>query len=156
MEGDLFQLLYVSSAARAIADTELMELLQKTRIKNLERGITGILLYCDGNFIQLLEGEKAVVESLFERIKADERHRGVLRLFCLPCARREFPDWSMGFRRVDGSIAEVNIPGFNRLMEHDSADLPELSNLSKRVSLFIQTFRRTAGIGRYGNDDRVA
>ena len=94
----MFHLVYASSATKAFTKLELQELLQKARNNNVELGLTGMLLYKDGNFMQVLEGQKEVVRKLANTIEADDRHTGILVLLQGESEERNFPDWSMGFR----------------------------------------------------------
>jgi hypothetical protein len=111
----MFHLVYVSSAAKPFSQDELVDLLVKARAKNSRLGITGMLLYKGGNFIQLLEGEEAVVHQLFATICQDPRHLGVIVLLDEPAGEPLFGDWSMGFR--DLADAEVQaLPGFTPFM----------------------------------------
>jgi hypothetical protein len=77
-----------------------MRLLHQCRENNRRQGITGMLLYNDGNFVQVLEGPQEAVDRLLATIKHDLRHKGVLELLRGDLAERQFPDWSMGFRDV--------------------------------------------------------
>ncbi len=63
----MFSLTYVSSAVRPFAEDELADLLAVSRQNNARLGITGMLLYKDGNFMQVLEGEEAEVRTLYEK-----------------------------------------------------------------------------------------
>ena len=93
------QLLYVSHTEPDIAPGALDDLLTSARRNNALMGITGLLLFIDGGFLQILEGEERAVRELYARIANDPRHRD-LRLMLdreNPC--RAFPDWSMGFER---------------------------------------------------------
>jgi hypothetical protein len=54
---NLYHLLYVISAVKPFSDSELVEMLVKTRAKNISLEITGMLLYKDGNFLQVMEGD---------------------------------------------------------------------------------------------------
>ncbi len=93
-------LVYVSSSVELLDGPALVELLRGCRENNARLGVTGLLLYHEGNFIQVLEGEPGVVEALYAHIERDRRHRGCLILLRGPIERRIFPDWSMGFRNV--------------------------------------------------------
>jgi hypothetical protein len=97
----MYQLVYVSSAERLFTRQELLQLLEKSRVNNTQLGITGMLLYRDGNIMQVLEGEEAVVLHLFERISRDSRHKGVIVLLREQGTERMFPEWTMGFRDLD-------------------------------------------------------
>jgi hypothetical protein len=87
----LIQLLYSSKATTALSPAELTAILDKSVANNQARQITGLLLYRDGCFLQLLEGEAAVVEEAFRRISLDPRHHQVESLFCSECKQRSLP-----------------------------------------------------------------
>ena len=93
----LIQLLYSSKASASLAPAELTAILDQSVINNQANQITGLLLYRDGCFLQLLEGEEAVVEATFRRIGQDRRHHQVESLFRTECKQREFGHWYMGF-----------------------------------------------------------
>ena len=108
----MFQLVYASTAAKLFSSKELFEQLAQYREKNLRLGITGLLLYKQGSFMQVLEGEEKTVRGLFAIIRGDPRHHHILLLMALPVAERQFPNWSMGFK----DLAEVDagsVPGYN-------------------------------------------
>ena len=74
-----------------------------------------MLLYKDGNFMQVLEGDEDTVRALSTKIADDPRHRGLITLLQGPREERQFPDWSMGF--CDLASAEVlSIPGYNEFL----------------------------------------
>lgn len=98
---ELINLIYGSSAKRQMADGELLGILTKAREKNARLGVTGMLLYRGGNFLQVLEGDKAVVEGLFDVIKKDDRHQEVALIAKRPVPRRAFGEWEMGFVHID-------------------------------------------------------
>ncbi|MGA3292496.1 MAG: BLUF domain-containing protein [Candidatus Acidiferrales bacterium] len=107
----MFHLVYVSSASQPFAKPELQALLEQSRPKNAKLGVTGMLLYKDGNFMQALEGEQEVVTKLASTIERDPRHKGVLILLRGTSEERFFPDWSMGFRDLADQNA-AKTPGY--------------------------------------------
>ena len=82
-------------------DDELFELLETLREKNVKKGITGMLLYKGGNFMQFLEGEEHGVKTLFEKIKRDPRHKDIVPIMQDEIEKRIFESWSMGFANMD-------------------------------------------------------
>lgn len=94
---DLVTLTYFSSARQRFDDASLLDLLQRARRHNEQTRITGLLLYHQGNFVQALEGPRDAVHRLFERIRGDARHGGVISAGIEIAAERQFPHWSMGF-----------------------------------------------------------
>jgi acylphosphatase len=110
-----FHIVYASSAAQAFSKPDLEALLEQARENNAKLGLTGMLLYKDGNFMQVLEGEKEAVSKLVETIERDPRHKGVLVLLRGTSEERLFPDWTMGFRDLtDQSAAKP--PGYTDFM----------------------------------------
>jgi Sensors of blue-light using FAD len=111
----MYRLVYCSAARALFSKPDLLDLLSKARTKNLRLGITGMLLYKDGNFLQLLEGERSAVKQLFVQIASDPRHSGSIVIEEEESPQRVFEDWSMGFR--DLSDPEVRqLPGFSHYM----------------------------------------
>jgi hypothetical protein len=111
----MFYLIYVSNATRALADHELEAILETSRHGNERVRVTGLLLYKDASFMQLLEGEEATVRSLLEKITCDPRHYHVTTLQCGETESRQFPDWTMGFRRLNEIGDEI--PGYREFEE---------------------------------------
>lgn len=93
------RVMYWSRATRTMGDEELLGLLDRARAVNAERGLTGMLVYKDGCFLQILEGEPFALEDVLERIRRDRRHAEltVLRQGWGP---RQFGEWTMGFRNL--------------------------------------------------------
>jgi hypothetical protein len=108
----MFFSIYASSAVDLFSEKELLELLEVSRRNNHAIGVTGMLLYKDGNFMQILEGEKEKVVPLLEKIKLDPRHTGVITLLQQENAQREFSEWAMGFKKL-GPEEVANVPGYS-------------------------------------------
>lgn len=106
----MLQLAYVSVASAPFSAVSLRTLLTSARTRNSARGVTGVLLYQSGSFMQVLEGEPAIVEGIFAKIQRDPRHRDVLVLLRGDIETRNFGDWSMGF--VDVLASAITLPGF--------------------------------------------
>ena len=113
--GRLFQIVYTSRATKLLTPEELRQLLAESNQRNSKAGITGLLLYKDGNFMQVLEGEEDAVRNLFNHVSRDTRHRGVLVLLRAPIEKREFPDWSMAFRDLNSAESKA-IPGYSEFL----------------------------------------
>ncbi len=72
-----YQLIYSSQATAPMSVNDLEEILVDARAGNEKRNVTGALVYVDGVFVQVLEGEKATVLSLMRSIGKDSRHTSV-------------------------------------------------------------------------------
>jgi hypothetical protein len=110
----MFYLAYVSAATRRFDQQELETLLATCRRNNAALGISGALVYADGSFMQVLEGDEDTVRALYARIERDPRHHDLIVLDEGAEPVREFGDWSMAFRDLSGRLDEVD--GFEDLM----------------------------------------
>ncbi len=98
----VFQLIYRSKANAYFSDDDLIHLLRQCRSKNIEKEVTGLLLYGYGSFIQLLEGKEEVVRDLYsKRIALDPRHSNPVILLQHQVPKRLFKDWSMAFQPLN-------------------------------------------------------
>ena len=132
-----YYLIYISAANHLLSEQELAELLTVSRANNTRLNVTGILLYSNGNILQVLEGEKEVVQSLYEKITKDERHRNVLRLISNESAERSFSDWSMAFKTLNPEEWD-EYEGYIRLQPENLYTL--IKNKNVRIGTSINTF----------------
>lgn len=93
--GQLYQLIYASKTKQGTSMESYLEILQKSRRNNLRNGITGMLAFGDGCFLQILEGDRRKVWSTFQRIYNDPRHREVEMIDFAETSQRMFGEWSM-------------------------------------------------------------
>ena len=107
----MFQLVYASTATKLFSSRGLLEVLPRYREKNLRLGITGLLLYKHGSFMQALEGEEEAVRTLYATIRANSWHHHVLTLMALTVPERQFPNWSMGLKDLS-AVGAADVPGY--------------------------------------------
>ena len=110
-------IVYASSSTQLLSQQELEELLVVARRNNTRDDITGLLLYEGGNFLQILEGPKPILDATYERIKKDTRHKGLITLISKGFSGRNFSEWSMGYTRLTEQKFEEEQPGFNSMLE---------------------------------------
>ncbi len=96
----LVQLVYVSSEAKPYDENSLLELLELCRRENRRHNVTGLLLYHDCCFMQVLEGRESDIDQLYTNIQKDPNHKNLLCLLKTPIDDRDFPNWSMGFEHL--------------------------------------------------------
>ena len=77
---DLIHIAYVSLSNKELDETELDELLMDIRKRNKQQNVTGLLLYNDGSFIQVIEGKSKMLIELYEKIKQDHKHENIVKL----------------------------------------------------------------------------
>lgn len=127
---DLLRLVYASktnfepTAQGAAVDPVVAEILAQSRRNNEPNNIGGVLCYGDGYFFQCLEGERAEVERLYDRLLDDDRHRDVTLLSKRPVPQRMFKLWSMKFMNVDAKIRRMlQIEKLESFVPHQFSDL---------------------------------
>ena len=130
---------YTSTARRPFSSRELFRLLQKCRANNERIGVTGLLVYKDGCFVQLLEGKGVDVDAAFLSANRDPRHTGIVKLIETGIAARQFADWPMAFFNLDTTGAR-GVPGFPDLETLSFADPEFLSepDVVRRLMLALR------------------
>ncbi|HEY0238867.1 MAG TPA: BLUF domain-containing protein [Friedmanniella sp.] len=136
----VFQLVYSSTAVQPVGPEVLVGLLTQSRASNARCDVTGMLLYRDGRFLQLLEGRESVVRRLFATITADERHRGVVTLSEGRRLLRQFPGWTMSFR--DLAEEPITQPGYTALFQE------AVENVTWAVDELLPRMRPARSTGR--------
>lgn len=94
----MHHIIYLSWATTPFTEAQLQGLLTRAQRRNTELAVTGILLYGNERFLQVLEGEAEVVEEVYAQIRQDARHHNILTFANKPVAKRAFPEWAMGFQ----------------------------------------------------------
>ena len=122
----LTQLIYVSAAKSLLSEETLDAILESSVCHNAAQGVTGLLLYWRGNFMQVLEGEESEVDETYGRICSDTRHHGIILILKAPIEMREFSHWAMGYRRLTPGDAQKH-PEHAYLFEHGFASATEIA-----------------------------
>ena len=132
----VFFLIYASTATRDLSKDDLNELLAQCRKNNAELGITGMLLYKGGNFMQVLEGEEETVRSLYAKIGRDPRHRGDILLQQGTQEERQFSGWSMGFRNLESQESR-STPAYSEFLNTPLTGQEFSANPSRAQKLLL-------------------
>lgn len=133
----MYRMIYFSAAKETTNQDELSRILIHAREWNSNNNVTGILLHIDGDFLQILEGEKEILKPLFERIKNDDRHHRVLLVIEGKIEKRQFPNWAMGYKYT----GYVEINKIDSLKSFDRNDF--LTGDEKIANAFLKTFLET-------------
>ena len=135
-QASLWQLVYASAATPDFKPSDLDEILRAARRRNPVMGVTGMLLYVDSSFLQVLEGSDDQIDELYELIRADDRHTRTVLLLREPIEERSFADWTMG--AVTATVKDLeDAVGTNDFFQHRDPlrDLGE-TKLKKLLTLF--------------------
>lgn len=136
----MLQLVYVSAASYLMTESALLDLLTVSRRNNERVGLTGMLLYRDGCFLQLLEGDREPVKATYERILADPRHRDQRLMLETEADERLCSDWAMGFRNLSDPGIQ-SLPGFSPFMLQPTA-IGTPNDKHQNVIQLLDVFRR--------------
>jgi hypothetical protein len=136
----LVRLLYVSRAVDQDSAKAIESILETSRAHNLSNGITGVLCYGGGVFLQAIEGGRESVNTLYNHIVADKRHKDVALLHYEEITERRFGGWTMG---------TVNLAKLNTSIVLKYSERPEFDpyKVSGKVSLaLLEELMATASI----------
>jgi hypothetical protein len=137
----LVTLIYVSSAVRSLTDSDIQKILRASREANGKKQITGLLLFKDGNFMQVLEGDAHAVDELHKRISSDPRHTRIITLLRSPIHTRRFSDWKMGFKDI-GNLTEEEKAAHSDYLDRPLSDSAYSSNPNEAFIL-LESFKNT-------------
>ena len=101
----IYQIIYSSESSTPMQLDDLEDILEHARIWNATVGITGALVYADGVFLQILEGDRVKVQALMMKIMADLRHETVIVLRECEIPFALFGSWQMAY--VSATPAQV-------------------------------------------------
>jgi hypothetical protein len=126
----LVRLMYASRALPEVNQDELIAILRKSKMNNPGLGVTGVLCFSEGIFLQALEGGRSAVNLLYNRIASDKRHTQVELLNYTEISERRFAGWSMG---------QVNIARLNPALLLKYSEKPALDpySVSGAVSMAL-------------------
>jgi hypothetical protein len=139
----LVELLYCSvSVAPQITNVDLEQILDSARRRNLEEGITGVLLYYRGAFVQILEGSKESVENVYEKfIGPDRRHTALNKVHQNAISHRSFSQWSMGLvgaPEIESRMPSTAIGILMNTLTDETKSKPLSLGLNAFVSIYNQ------------------
>jgi Sensors of blue-light using FAD len=133
----IVQITYVSKASMEFGTADLLKLLIDSRNYNKDNDITGILIFENDKFLQVIEGSGDTTENLFQRIVKDGRHHDVNLIASKEVARHEFPKWTMAFAGA-GSLARYSFRGFKPII--DSSDQSNTTDVLDAANRLLNQF----------------
>jgi len=140
----LVRLLYASRARRAPTPEDIEGILAQGRARNAALGLTGILCWSGDVFMQVIEGGRGPVNTLYRQIAADPRHTDVVLLSYEQIVERRFGSWTMG---------QVNLCKMNPavLLKYCEKPLLDPATISAEAALaLLGELSATAAIGGRG------
>ena len=135
----LLQLIYISAATVPFSQHDLKLLLKKARTNNKKFNVSGMLIYHEGSFFQVLEGPEEAVLSIYDIISDDPRHDEVQLLLRQMVEERSFADWSMGFVNTEDEPLS-HLPGFSDFFKRGFS-IPEMRKEKSLLGRVMREFR---------------
>ena len=132
----MIRLAYISSATQYPSEQDLFVLLEQARARNVKQNITGMLLYDNATYLQVLEGDAKDVHEVFASIQKDKRNTGVVTLLEETIKQRSFPHWSMGFK-TKASFSTTELSGFVDVFNDKLDKTIAIENKSRAVKLLL-------------------
>lgn len=134
----IYYLVYSSKSSPILTESSLKDILQKSRQNNSALHVTGMLLHSNKKFIQVLEGKKETVLSLYDKIALDPRHSMIIKNIEGFAGERNFEEWSMGYKALSPSDFET-ASGYIHFSE-DSIDAQSAGETDSPVLVLLKKF----------------
>ncbi|MFL1013035.1 BLUF domain-containing protein [Flavisericum labens] len=128
---------YISDSIKHESIDKLKSLYQKASVNNKKQNITGVLIYKNSNFLQVLEGEASSVDQTFNKIQEDKRHRNIFKVISTQIEQRIFEDYNFGFTIVDNKQALNDLYQYLEWLRE--ADSPYANKVILMVENFINS-----------------
>lgn len=140
----IYRTVYVSCSEYSVSDAEISEILNISRRNNTRDGLTGLLVYHERRFFQVIEGPLEPLEACYRRIEADKRHFRVRPIARGTSADRAFPSWRMGYSTPDDLTPDrrSSVLELTRLAVQDSVE----TGNNARVQMLLKNFLLGSGI----------
>ena len=130
-------LIYLSYESHPLSEEDLVQILKEARTNNEALGVTGMLVFLSGKFLQLLEGPKEIIFSLYDKISKDPRHKRPTIILEAPTQKRNFQNWFMGFAQINQELL-VNQTGLKDLEDFFSSG--EIASNNHPALVFLKWF----------------
>lgn len=129
---------YVSTSNKVLIEFDINQLFDFVKLTNNNLHITGILMYSDGNFFQILEGERELIQNLFKKIYLDSRHYNIIKIFDHEIPKPSFSDYIANFTTIYKKSEKQEL---QRFLEKEKSNYPETYN---SISYLANKFMLTA------------
>ena len=133
----LTRLIYISRAVGPQTTTITTQILETARAYNKAHNLTGVLCQGKGLYVQVLEGERSVVNNLYRRIVADNRHSQTEIVHFGEVESRQFKDWAMALVNlsIDDPMVAMKHPEFDPYSANSTAIIGLITELLSSSSV---------------------
>lgn len=134
----IYTICYISRCDESLKDSDVTKLFNDITQNNIEHNISGVLIHSLGRFFQIIEGSKGKLETLYQKIKLDNRHSEVNELFSKEMRAAYFRTYKSSF---SATLDSKEIADVNRYL-NDESEYP----FAKNISNILKTFEISARI----------
>lgn len=128
---------YMSDSTNDESMLTIKDIYKKAKLNNAKNNISGVLIYHNGNYLQVLEGNENDVNKTYERIAKDTRHKNIIKVINANVEQRIFEDYNFGFTIVRSSSEFEELNDYLNWLKN--ADHQIANRLIKMVENFIRT-----------------
>ena len=125
---------YISNKSEHVNKKDIQEIFETTQKNNKSRNITGILLYLENSFFQVLEGDRQELVAVFNTIEMDDRHENIFVVIDKPIDKQTFKDYKSGFSIVKNS---EDLQNLNKYLNETSTSIEESKNILNIIQPFL-------------------
>lgn len=129
----LYHISYVSTARDSLKYEDIKSILETAHARNKAHDITGVLVYCNKHFFQIIEGEKESIQELYESISVDSRHDNIVKLQENEISKRHFESWSMAFKSYNKELKHLDNFNNEQFYSYVKSRIDEENNVSLRI-----------------------
>lgn len=104
----LYRMVYTSARRESCDQAAIDQILADSQKNNVELELTGLLIYTEDRFMQILEGPLGNIMQLYNKINKDERHGGTRIRYCEPASERYFSNWHMAGKDVSKAALDMH------------------------------------------------
>ncbi|MQY41018.1 blue light sensor protein [Epibacterium sp. SM1969] len=142
----MHRLIYLSQLTRNMSHNEVAAMVARAQERNKSAGLTGLLIFMQGRFFQVLEGPETAVDHCFARIQQDTRHGGMRLLSSSEIKTRAFPDWKMSLFYPEQLPQQAHeaVMSIDTLLPMNSPERGDCPKVRGLVREFLASFTRMA------------
>lgn len=127
---------YVSTASQQLTRSDIENLLRKSEKRNNQEDITGLLLYSEGNFFQIIEGEESKVKELYRTIEKDKRHFNIIKILGIPIHKDSYDGYKSDLVNASARFSQSKFQTYAHYV--DVLDKPKQMAVKNILKAFIQ------------------
>lgn len=132
-EAQVYHLSYVSTGCDSLQYEDIKSILDSSVKNNKEDNVTGILVYCNKHFFQIIEGNKEAIQHIFNKIIIDPRHDNVIKIQEGYTDHRQFQNWNMAFKSYNKELKDLDNFNNEQFYSYINNNLSAKSCISVKV-----------------------